>query len=95
MVHAPFRWEYIGDVLDGDLTGQSLSELEADLIRIFEEDDAQLGRWLDWYLDSLEASLEASLDYDGQVWMEGEFTRAFEEAGVSQTPFANQSEPSE
>ena len=68
MVHAPLRWEPMGEFLDGNLYLMRLPSIayqfEAQLIQIFEHDDRELGQWLDWCLDNLEANIDGQVDPD-------------------------------
>ena len=68
-----------------------VSELEAELTQLFEQDDRQLGLWLDWCLDHM----EASLDEDTQAWVDNECASFFEGDSISHIPSADQAEPSD
>ena len=76
MVHAPFRWEPIGEYLEGndfyiasqldvellqsdDIEMQhGMSQLDGELLQIFQEDHHQLGQYLDWLLDQIEGPID-------------------------------------
>ena len=58
MVHAPFRWESIGEFLDGHHYDYLiLAQLEAELHEAFEQDDRELEQCLDWCFDQIEATI--------------------------------------
>ena len=93
MVHAPLRWEPIGELLDGNVylmeQPSFVYQLEAELIQIFEHDDRQLGQWLDSCLDNLEANLDGQVDPDPLF---DECARVFAGDSISDIPSADQSE---
>ena len=70
----PFRWQsHVGDLLAGDVRQDTVSDLEADLSRAFESDDAPTGLFI---LDALDASLTDDSS-------EGEFIRIFNATSMS------------
>jgi hypothetical protein len=74
MVHAPFRWAPIGELLDGMPTDDVVSQLEAELLHVFEQDERDIGQWLDLCLNQI----EATIDDDHLVWVDEEFARFFD-----------------
>ena len=85
MVHAPFRWEPIGEYLDGndfiaaqldvefnqsdDIEMQhGISQLEGELLQIFQQDHHQLAQYVDWLLDQI----EGPIDDDTQMCLDEE-----------------------
>ena len=64
-------------------------QLEAQLIHIFERDDRELGHWLDWCLDNLEANIDGQVDPDPLF---AECARLFASDSISHIPSADQSE---
>ena len=93
MVHAPLRWEPMGEFLDGNLHLMMIErddcELGQQLIQIFERDDRELGQWLDWCLDNLEANIHGQVDPDPLFV---ECARLFAGDSISHISSADQSE---
>ena len=62
MVHAPFRWQPIGEYLDGNgfvafqLYDDPISRLENDLVQIFLQDHVECAQYVDWLLDQIEGT---------------------------------------
>ena len=93
MVHAPLRWEPMGEFLDGNVhlmePPSIVYQLEAELIQFFEHDDRQLGQWLDRCLDNLEATLDGQVDPDPLF---AECARLFASDSISPISSADESE---
>ena len=89
MVNAPFRWEPIGEHLDGNIAAQyvellevlnqsddvampqphdGMSQLERELLQIFQGDHHQLEQFVDWLL----AQLYGPTDDDAQMCLDAE-----------------------
>ena len=87
MVQAPFRWELIGEYLDGnDMASQldvelpqsddiemqhGIAQLEGELLQIFQQDQYQLLQFVDWLLDQIDGP-----DDDTQMWLDDDRARA-------------------
>ena len=86
MVHALFRWEPIGEYLDGnDFIADQLdvellqiesddremqhgiSQLEGELLQIFQQDHHQLEQYVDWLLDQMGQDTPMNDDLDEEV----------------------------